>query len=94
MKLLKKFYSQSEATDWVEKNKRTVCPLYKRDDMTAETVCKTQGVQFSVWMAKAFFNVCGSKGKGHGGKRPGSGNEKGVEFCETCHKAKKNCTCK
>jgi hypothetical protein len=76
MKLLKKFFSQAEATAWVEANKRTVCPQYKRDDLTAEKVAQLNGVEFSPWLTKAFFNVCGSKGKGWGGKRPGSGKHK------------------
>ena len=93
MKLLKKFFSQADATAWVEANKRTVCPQYKRDDMTAETVCQVNGVEYSDYMRKAFYNVCGTKGKGWGGKRPGSGNAKGTEFCPKCRKAKQNCIC-
>lgn len=62
--------------------------------MTVETVCKTQGVEFSPWMTKAFFNVCGPKQKGHGGKRPGSGMVKGTKLCPECKKKIENCECK
>jgi len=94
MKLIKTFRSQAEATDWVRQNKKIVCPLYKRDDMTVETVCRTQGVEFSSYTTKAFYNVCGPKGKGWGGKRPGSGNDPGISFCKVCRKKLENCECK
>ena len=58
----------------------TTKDLYFDKDMTAEDVCKAMGIGkwYNDRIQRDFYQRLGPKGKGHGGKRRGSGNKKGV----------------
>lgn len=74
---LRRFLDYSDALDYVTKNQRIFKKLYITDDMTARKVAENQNIFYDNNFQKALLRVCGRKGKGLGGSRPGSGNKPG-----------------
>jgi len=79
MKLRRKL-TYSEAAALIEANLPLFKDLYLTRDMTARKVAENQNIEYDNNFQKALLRYVGSKGAGHGGKRPGSGNKKGVRL--------------
>lgn len=77
---LLKILTYSEALTEIEKNLQLYKHLYLERDMTARKVAENQNIKFDNNFQKALLRAVGSKGKGLGGRRLGSGNKKGVRF--------------
>lgn len=75
MNLLKNF-SYSEAVDHVTRNEALFKTLYIKKDMTARKVAENQNIAYDANFQKALIRVLGTKGKGLGGARIGSGQKK------------------
>lgn len=83
---LKRKLTYAEAYELVYKNKKLFKELYIDKDLTSKKVAENQNIQFDNNFAKVLLRVLGAKEMGHGGKRPGSGNKKGIKFCSKCGK--------
>ena len=75
MNLQKKF-TYSEAVDYIQRNEALFKMLYIKKDMTARKVAENQNIGYDANFQKALLRVLGSKGKGLGGARAGSGQKK------------------
>lgn len=77
---------------WSElSNSEQVALLEEYKKSTGPKACEKFGVDYQSAHNILAYHV--KKGLGHGGKRAGSGNKKGVEFCGKCRQKKKNCKC-
>ena len=93
MGLRKKFDNESQIREWILDNIPLLKKLYLKKDMTARKVAENQNVTFDKRIPKLFHRILGSKGRGLGGSRLGSGNKKGIKFCGNCRQQPQNCTC-
>jgi len=89
----KKLRTYEEVNEYVRNNLQILKHYYLTEGLTGRKVAEKCNVEYSQLFQKALFKHCGAKGLGHGGARPGAGNKPGIEWCGTCGKAKKNCTC-
>lgn len=87
------FKTQGDITRWIRENESTLRFLYFDKNMTARKVAENQNVHFDQRFAKVLARELGKKGMGLGGMRIGSGNKKGVEWCDkpNCRKKKNSC---
>lgn len=90
---LRKLLSYSDARQFCEDNIATLKRLYLDQDMTAKKVAENQNIHYDNNFQKALLRVVGSKNKGLGGPRPGSGNKKGIRFCGKCRQKLNKCKC-
>jgi len=78
---------------FVKENKARLSKLYIDKDLSARGLAERNNIFFDQNWAKALFRVLGSKNKGLGGARDGSGNKKGIRFCGVCKKQLGSCIC-
>jgi len=94
MKVRKKINGSASIEKYILEREATFFELYMKKDLTARKVAENQNIAYNNNFQKALLRVFGTKGKGLGGSRQGSGNKKGIKFCGACRKVIIECICK
>ncbi len=84
------FYNTRELTEEEQSLLDYIEKLYKQ--YTAQETCDILQTQCTKEI-RNLLSKCFKKNT-KGGRRPGSGNKKGIKFCKKCKKSTKNCKCK
>jgi hypothetical protein len=76
-KNLKKVLTRQEVKELITDNEKAIRKLYIDNDLTAKEIANMYKSEYSDYWNKELYRQLGTKNKGHGGKRTGSGNKKG-----------------